>query len=129
MRTVDRPLSPHLQIFRPWITMVTSIVHRITGCGLYFGMALFAWWLISIAAGGDAFACAQWFFSSWLGLLIMFGFTWALMFHLIAGMRHLVWDTGRGLGLGSANMMAWMTIILSVALTVILWIVAFAVRG
>jgi succinate dehydrogenase / fumarate reductase cytochrome b subunit len=129
MRTVDRPLSPHLQIFRPWITMVTSIVHRITGCGLYFGMALFSWWLMSIAVGGSTFASAQWFFGSWLGLLVMLGFTWALMYHLIAGIRHLVWDTGRGLDLGSARTMAWMTIVLSIVLTVVLWVVAFAVRG
>jgi succinate dehydrogenase / fumarate reductase cytochrome b subunit len=129
MRTVDRPLSPHLQIFRPWITMVTSIVHRITGCGLYFGMALFSWWLIAIAAGEDAFACAQWFFGSWIGLLVMFGFTWALIYHLLSGIRHLIWDTGRGFKIASANSMAWASAIGSVVITVLLWIIAFAVRG
>ena len=76
--------------------MVMSIVHRITGGALYFGMLLLAWWLIAAASGPEAFETANAFFGSWFGRLILFGFTWALIHHLLGGIRHLIWDTGAG---------------------------------
>ncbi len=129
MRTVDRPLSPHLQIFRPWITMMMSIAHRITGGALYFGTALLAWWLLAAAVSDRAYDAAQWFFSSWLGLLILFGYTWAEIHHALGGIRHLVWDTGHGMDRSSASKMAWLTLITSISLTVIIWAAILVLRG
>ncbi len=91
-----RPLSPHLSIYRPMLTMMMSIVHRITGCALYFGMLLLAWWLIAAASGLNAYSNVQWFMGTFVGRLILFGYTWALMHHMLGGIRHLIWDTGHG---------------------------------
>ena len=99
----QRPLSPHLQIYRPMLTMMMSIVHRITGFGLYFGMLLLAWWLIAAASGPNAYAKFEWFMGTFIGRLILFGYTWALIHHMLGGIRHLIWDTGRGLGRSNAN--------------------------
>ena len=123
-----RPISPHLTIFRPLITMVMSIVHRITGAALYFGMVLLAWWLLAAATGPGPFETANAFFGSWFGRLILFGFTWALIHHLLGGIRHLIWDTGVGYGEAARNGLAWATIIGSVILTLVLWVVGYAVR-
>jgi succinate dehydrogenase / fumarate reductase cytochrome b subunit len=121
----DRPLSPHLQIFRPIVTMVMSIVHRITGGALYFGMALLAWWLVAAASGPDYFNFVNGLFGSIIGQIILFGFTWALIHHMLGGLRHLVWDMGHGFDLKTANAMAWGTIIGSVSLTILLWIIGY----
>jgi succinate dehydrogenase / fumarate reductase cytochrome b subunit len=123
-----RPLSPHLTIFRPLITMMMSIVHRITGAALYFGMALLAWWLMAAATGPDSFAVANGFFSSWLGLLVLFGFTWSLIHHGLGGIRHLIWDTGAGYSYAARNGLAWATLIGSVVVTLLLWVIAYALR-
>lgn len=123
-----RPLSPHLSIFRPLITMVMSIVHRITGVGLYFGMLFLAWWLIAAASGPAAFDTANAFFGSWFGRLILFGFTWALIHHLLGGIRHLIWDTGAGFAPPVANRLAWATIVGSVVLTLLVWVIGYSVR-
>ena len=122
-----RPLSPHLSIFRPLITMVMSIVHRITGAALYFGMLLLAWWLLAAATGPDAFATASGVFGSWFGLLVLFGFSWALIHHLLGGIRHLIWDTGAGYSYEMRNGLSWATIIGSVALTILLWVAVLIV--
>ena len=90
-----RPLSPHLQIYRPMLTMMMSIVHRITGFGNYFGTLLLAWWFIA-AASPNGYARFQWFAGSWIGRLILFGYTWSVIHHMLGGIRHLIWDTGRG---------------------------------
>ena len=124
---VQRPLSPHLQIFRPIVTMVMSIVHRITGAALYFGTALLVVWLLAAASGPEAYDTAVSVYGSWLGLLVMFGFTWALVHHTLGGIRHMVWDLGHGFDPVWRNRLAWWTIIGSVALTLILWIVALAI--
>jgi succinate dehydrogenase / fumarate reductase cytochrome b subunit len=124
----SRPLSPHLSIFRPLITMVMSIVHRITGMGLYFGMLFLAWWLIAAATGPEAFAIADAFFGSWLGRLILLGFTWALIHHLLGGIRHLFWDAGFGFEPRVATMTAWAILAGSIGLTLIVWIVGYALR-
>jgi succinate dehydrogenase / fumarate reductase cytochrome b subunit len=123
-----RPLSPHLSVFRPLITMVMSIVHRITGAALYFGMLLLAWWLMAAATGPGAFATANAVFGSFLGRLVLFGFTWALIHHLLGGIRHLIWDTGAGYSYKARNGLAWATLIGSVVLTLVVWIIGYAVR-
>ena len=123
-----RPLSPHLSIFRPLITMVMSIVHRITGAALYFGMVLLAWWLVAAASGPRAYAVANGFFSSWFGLLVLFGFTWALIHHTLGGIRHMIWDMGHGYSYAGRNGLAWATLIGSVVLTPLLWIFGYALR-
>ena len=93
---IERPLSPHLQTYRCTLTMAMSIIHRITGVALYFGTLLLVWWLIAAASGPTAYANVQAFTSSFIGRLIVFGYTWALMHHLLSGLRHFVWDLGYG---------------------------------
>lgn len=117
----QRPLSPHLQIYSPLINMVMSILHRITGVALYFGTLLLAWWLIAAATGPDAFATAAGFFNSWAGMIVLFGYTWSLMHHLAGGIRHFIWDTGRGFELRTVDKMAWGTVIFSAFATLAIW--------
>ncbi|WP_415714365.1 succinate dehydrogenase, cytochrome b556 subunit [Roseibium sp.] len=124
----NRPLSPHLQIYKPILTMVMSILHRITGAALYFGTILLAWWLIAAAAGPAYFDFVNELYGSILGRLILFGFTWALVHHMLGGLRHFIWDMGAGFGKGSREWLAKATIIGSVSLTLILWIIGYAVR-
>lgn len=121
----NRPLSPHLQIYKPIVTMVMSILHRVTGAALYFGTILMAFWLVSAAAGPESYEFAMNIFGSFLGQLILFGFTWALVHHMLGGLRHFIWDLGYGFELSAANWMARATIVGSVSLTVILWIIGF----
>ncbi|WP_181700582.1 succinate dehydrogenase, cytochrome b556 subunit [Chthonobacter albigriseus] len=127
VRTKARPLSPHLQVFRPLLTMVMSILHRITGAALYFGTLLLAWWLVAAASGPEAYATVAGFFDSIFGRLILFGYTWALVHHTLGGIRHFIWDTGHGYGVEARNMLASATIIGSVAITILLWIVGLLV--
>ena len=124
----DQPLSPHLQIYRPLINMVMSIVHRITGAGLYLGSLVMGWWLLALAAGPGPYADFRWFIGSIPGRIVLFGFTWALIHHMLGGMRHLVWDTGRGLDLATVDRMSWGTIIGSVILTLAVWAVGYGAR-
>ncbi|MEZ5817080.1 MAG: succinate dehydrogenase, cytochrome b556 subunit [Hyphomicrobiaceae bacterium] len=128
-RTKPRPLSPHLQIYSPLINMVMSILHRMTGAALYVGTLLLVWWLIAAATGPDYFAYVSGIMGSALGLTVLFGFSWALLHHMIGGIRHLIWDTGRGFDLATVNTLSWGTIILSLGLTVLLWIWALAAKG
>jgi succinate dehydrogenase / fumarate reductase, cytochrome b subunit len=128
-RAVERPLSPHLGIYRMQITMLMSIVHRITGGALYVGTILLAAWLVSAAMGERAFAEVNALFGHPLGKLVLFGYTWALFHHMLGGMRHLTWDTGRGLKIWQVNLMSWLTIIGSVCLTLAAWGVALMLRG
>ena len=124
-----RPLSPHLQVWKPTLAMTLSIVHRITGAALYLGALLLAWWLMALASGPQAFATAQGLFGSIPGKIILFGFTWALIHHTVGGIRHLVWDTGHGLDLKSVHTSGLVSVAVSIALTVLVWIVAFAMGG
>lgn len=124
MATQDRPLSPHLTIYKFYPTMTMSIVHRITGAALYFGTLLVAWWLIAAAAGPEYFDFTNAIFGSILGRLVLFGYTWALLHHMIGGIRHLVWDTGRGLEKNTSTKIAWASLACSVALTILLWAIA-----
>lgn len=122
----QRPLSPHLQVYRMTTTMLMSIVHRITGTALYFGTLLLIGWLLAVAGGPETFDMAQAVFGSWFGLLVLLGFSWTLIHHAIGGVRHLVWDTGAGLGPKSREAWGLATIIGSVVLTAALWAGAFA---
>ena len=126
--TSNRPLSPHLQVYRFIPTMAMSIIHRITGGAMYFGTILLAAWLVSAAMGKEAFDCVSWFFGSWLGLLILFGYTWALVHHLLGGLRHFAWDLGHLFGKSTSTKLAYATITASVALTLVIWIIA-AIAG
>ena len=128
-RTVERPLSPHLGIYRMQITMLMSIVHRITGAALYFGTILLAAWLVSAAMGERAFAEVNALFGHPLGKLVLFGYTWAVAHHMLGGMRHLLWDTGRAMDPRSADILGWLTILGSLFLTVVLWAVGLSLRG
>lgn len=125
----ERPLSPHIQIYRPMLTTMMSIAHRITGAALFFGTALLAWWLLAAATGPEAFATARWFMGSIPGLLILFGYTWALIHHMLGGIRHLIWDTGRGFDLPTVEILARATLGGSIALTVIVWVIAYSAMG
>ncbi|MCP8940509.1 succinate dehydrogenase, cytochrome b556 subunit [Alsobacter sp. SYSU M60028] len=125
---IERPLSPHLQIFRPLPNMVMSILHRITGAALYVGTLILAAWLIAGATSPDAFATVEWALGSFLGRLVLFGYTWALFHHMIGGVRHLIWDTGHGMGAIGREQLTWLTPIGSVALTLLVWIAAYVIR-
>jgi succinate dehydrogenase / fumarate reductase, cytochrome b subunit len=124
----ERPLSPHLSIYRPYPTMVMSIVHRITGGALYFGTLLVAWWLVAAATDAAYYDQVTALFGSLIGRLILFGYTWALMHHMMGGLRHLIWDTGAGLAKETANLFAWATLAASATLTLLIWIVGYLVR-
>jgi succinate dehydrogenase / fumarate reductase cytochrome b subunit len=124
-----RPISPHLQIYKPMLTMVMSIVHRITGVALYFGMLLIAWWLIAAASGPNAYANFEWFMGSLIGRLVLFGYTWALLHHMLGGIRHLIWDTGHGLEPAEREMLTIATLVGSISLTLILWVVGYLAMG
>ena len=123
-----RPLSPHLQVYRMILTMLMSILHRITGAALYFGTILLCVWLIAIASGPESFELVSGFFDSFFGRLILFGFTWALIHHMLGGLRHFVWDLGMGFSKEASNRMAMATIIGSVSITIILWFIGFSIR-
>jgi succinate dehydrogenase / fumarate reductase cytochrome b subunit len=125
----ERPISPHLTIYRWTLTMVLSIAHRLTGAALYFGMLLVAWWLIAASSGPNAYARFQDFIGSFIGLIILFGFTWALLHHMLGGIRHLIMDTGHGFGASEREWLAGATVVGSVGLTVLLWIVGYVVTG
>ena len=121
----NRPLSPHLQIYRWQISMFTSIAHRVTGALLSLGSIFLAIWLISAGSGPDTFATVNGFAGSWFGQLLMFGWSFALFFHLCNGIRHLVWDMGAGLDLKTAHTTGYAAIGVAAVLTVLVWIWAF----
>ena len=126
--TQNRPLSPHLQIYKPIPTMVMSIVHRITGGALYFGTILVAWWLIAAASGPAYYDWANWALGSILGKLVLLGYTCALIHHMLGGFRHFMWDLGRGFEKEFSTKLAIANIIASLCLTVLVWVVGFIVR-
>ncbi len=129
MSTGERPLSPHLQIYRPQITSVLSITHRATGIALAAGTLLLAWWLIALAAGPGPYGAATDFLGSWFGRLVLFGWSWALFYHLCNGIRHLFWDAGLGFELPTVYRSGWMVVWGSVILTFAAWIWGYARLG
>ena len=114
----NRPLSPHLTIYRPQLTSITSILTRITGNALLLGSLLVVWWLLAAATSPEAFALADWALTSILGKLTMLGSIWALWYHTLAGVRHLIWDNAVGLDLESAYKLGWAVVIGSIVMTV-----------
>jgi len=124
MSTVNRPLSPHLQVYKPQLTSMMSITHRATGVALTVGTLLLVYWLSAAAMGPAAYADAARVLSSKLGQLILFVWTWALFYHLCNGIRHLYWDMGRGLDLESVYRSGKITLGASVGLTLVTWIIA-----
>jgi succinate dehydrogenase / fumarate reductase cytochrome b subunit len=119
MRQADRPLSPHLQIYKPQLTSVLSISHRATGLALSVGTLLLSWWLLAAATGPEAYVQAQFFIGSWFGVLLLVGWTFSLFFHLCNGIRHLMWDSGHGLDLATTYATGWAVVASSAALTLI----------
>lgn len=124
-----RPLSPHLQIYRWYLTMLTSILHRVTGVAAGFGALLLVWWLMAAASGPDYFGFVQGIFSAWYGRLVLFGVTWALAFHLCNGVRHLFWDFGMCFELKTAHRTGVVTIIASIVITLALWVYGYWTIG
>lgn len=127
-RLPDRPLSPHLSIYRFTWTMAMSIVHRITGTACYFAAPLVAVWLWAAAEGGESYARLQAAASSWAGTAILVGLSWALIHHAIGGIRHIVWDTGTGVDRASRFLWAQFTLAGSLVLTALLWLAVYG-RG
>ena len=126
---VQRPISPHISIYKPMLTMMMSIVHRITGIALYLGTLLLVWWLIAAASGPTAYAHVQAFTTSFIGRLIVFGYTWALLHHMLSGIRHFFWDLGYGFKPNEREALTWAALIGGISLTVLLWIAAYAIGG
>ena len=124
-----RPLSPHLSIYRQTNTMVMSFLHRITGAALYFGTVLLAWWLVAAAIGPDSFAFVNGLLWSLPGKVVLLGYTWALMHHMLGGIRHLIWDTGRGFDIDTVNRLANLTIVGSLVLTASIWFFGLRLKG
>lgn len=128
MASDNRPLSPHLQVYRWQITMALSILHRMTGVGLGLGLLLLTWWVVAAASGPAYFDLVQSFMTSWIGRLILLGFTWALFFHLCNGIRHLFWDAGYGFEIPSMQKSGISVAVISVILTVLVFIFGYAAR-
>jgi succinate dehydrogenase / fumarate reductase, cytochrome b subunit len=124
MANDSRPLSPHLQVYRWQVTMLLSILHRVTGFGLGAGALLVTWWLMAGAMGAGAFATFHAFAGSLIGRLLLFGFAWAFAFHFLNGIRHLVWDSGRGFAVKTAAASAWVVLLASFAGGALLWCAA-----
>jgi succinate dehydrogenase / fumarate reductase cytochrome b subunit len=120
----NRPLSPHLQVYRPQLTSILSVLHRGTGIVLAIGTILVTYWLSAIAGGVESFAQANAILGSWFGKLVLFGWTWALFYHLSNGIRHLLWDTGFGFDLPTTYLTGKIVVGSSFILTILLWIVA-----
>ncbi len=121
-RQAARPLSPHLQIYRWYLTMATSIAHRITGVALVLGLLLLTWWLTALARGPDSFAVVRAVTDNILGGLVLFGFTFAIFYHLVNGIRHLVWDAGVGLDKETAEQASYLVIGVAGGLTILTWL-------
>jgi len=113
----NRPLSPHLTIYRPQLTSITSILTRLTGNALLIGALLSVWWFVAAASGAESYARADAVITSWFGKLVMLGSIWALWYHSLAGIRHLIWDSGRMLEITQAEKLGWAVIVGSVLLT------------
>lgn len=129
VRDRERPLSPHLQIYRLPLNAILSITHRLTGLALAFGAVLLVGLLIAAAAGSRAYYVFYPLVSHWLGQLVLLAFTLALYYHMCAGVRHLFWDAGHGYELATARRSAWAVIAVAVVLTALTWGVALAVNG
>jgi succinate dehydrogenase / fumarate reductase cytochrome b subunit len=126
MTPAARPLSPHLQVYRWQLTSVLSILHRATGIALSLGTILLVLWLVAAASGATPYAHVQDFIGSWIGLVLLFGWTVSLFYHLCNGIRHLWWDTGQGLELPAVYASGWAVLAATVVLTVFAWVFGLA---
>lgn len=129
MANRERPLSPHLQVYRWQVQMVTSIIHRATGVILVIGSLLVAWGLLALAGGPEQWAHFTGIARSGFGFLILFGWSWALAYHLLNGVRHLVQDAGYGYKVESFIRSSWISVVGSLVLTALVWLVAVLQRG
>lgn len=118
----QRPLSPHLSIYKPMLTMMMSIAHRISGVALYLGAILFALFFAGLALGAGAFEAVSWLVDSFLGRVVVFLFSWALLHHLLGGVRHALWDRGLYLDAEGRELLTQATLGGGIALTLVLWI-------
>ena len=119
---MKRPISPHLQIYKPQITSVLSITHRLAGIVLGTGMLILIWWLLSIAIGPEMYKKTINIISSWFGLSVLLFLITAFCYHLLNGIRHLIWDTGRGIGMRAVNITGWLIILLSIAAPILIFV-------
>ncbi len=129
MANTNRPLSPHLQVYRPQITSMLSILHRGTGVALSGGLILMLWWLVALASGPEYYNYVMDIAGSIIGRLILLGFSWALFFHLCNGLRHLYWDAGWGFEIESVTRSGYLVVIGATVLTVLAWIAAYGWGG
>jgi succinate dehydrogenase / fumarate reductase cytochrome b subunit len=129
MTNTSRPLSPHLQIYKPQITSTLSILHRLTGVALGVGTLFLMWWLVAAASGPDYYAMVQGWLVSFIGRILLLGFTFALFYHLCNGIRHLFWDMGHGYDVDVAARNGWIVVVASVVLTLAAWIIAYGMGG
>lgn len=125
----NRPLSPHLQVYRPQITSVLSITHRMTGIVLSAGAVFLVLWLLAAAAGPEFYAIAQDCAGSWLGYVFLFGFSVCLFYHLLNGIRHLFWDAGHGFEIATATRTGWAVVLGAVLLTALAWVFGLQIAG
>ncbi|MBU1306812.1 MAG: succinate dehydrogenase, cytochrome b556 subunit [Alphaproteobacteria bacterium] len=123
MTVRSRPLSPHLQIYRWTITMAMSIAHRATGIALYAGTVLLVLWLGAAASSQEALNLVNELYASWFGQLVLFGYTWAILHHMLGGIRHFIWDFTIGMEPGQREALAWANLIGSIVLTLVVWTV------
>jgi succinate dehydrogenase / fumarate reductase cytochrome b subunit len=124
-----RPLSPNIQIYRPQLTSVLSIVHRVTGVLLSVCAVVLVVWLIAAATGSQAYAAVRDAIMSWVGRIVLFGATFAFFLHLCGGIRHLVWDTVNGFQLRSIYASGWAVVAASVMLTAAAWVTSLLIAG
>lgn len=129
MKPSNRPLSPHLQVYRPQLTSVLSITHRGTGVFLAIATLLMVYWLVALAGGEQSYTRAQIVFASWFGQLILLACTFSLFYHLCNGVRHLFWDIGVGFEIETAYRSGYAVVLVSAALSVLAWIIVLANRG
>ncbi|MEP6938295.1 MAG: succinate dehydrogenase, cytochrome b556 subunit [Rudaea sp.] len=121
MPQVARPLSPHIQVYRWPLSMALSIVHRATGVVLALGTLLIVWFLLALANGPESYASVRALCASWFGMIVLFGWSWALAFHLANGVRHLFWDAGKGYSIQQAKTSGVVVVVLSLILTGLIW--------
>lgn len=129
MKTNNRPLSPHLQVYRPQLTSLLSITHRATGMFMAVSIPVLVYWFWALASGEDTYSSSQRFFGSWFGRTILFMWSYALFYHLCNGIRHMVWDMGLGLEIPTLYKSGWFMVVTSIGLTIFLWVVGYAARG
>ncbi|HEW98689.1 MAG: succinate dehydrogenase, cytochrome b556 subunit [Candidatus Parabeggiatoa sp. nov. 3] len=127
--TTPRPLSPHLQIYKPQLTSVMSILHRATGIFLSLGTLVLVYWLMAAADGPEAYQQAISLLASWFGLLLLFGWSISLFYHLCNGIRHLFWDAGLGLDINTVYTTGKFVWLATFILTALAWLLAFTIKG